>query len=496
MSEKEDEKETTPDGVNNVMKNHVFCDHVYDYKETIEQLKQIIAFSEPHHTKIRVKFKVADGHKFDIRLPEFMLVRDKTNEHWVQRIENEMYGVVITYGGQVIPSYPHLRNFLEDKFKLQRCIAETKMNGTNIAICEPYSDTIIRTRTRLNPTDFPVPTYFNETINNICDDKIRDRLKSDRDYVLKKYPDWFLNECDCEYIGLKPVQVARHIFKDSLFDKKSDASKSLSRYCYFFELMGKINPIIVEGEVKYGQYDFDYKMILFDVWDMQEYRFLNRDEKSKLAAEYNLELVEQLFKFDTKEDTIKAVEMLRKYSDEHLIEGFVVKDDKTRIKVKSEKVLSEARRSLAIMKGRIHIDDMLNYVAKVVSAEYLKKPDEFNTLVDMMMTEALADYPKKIVNYKKPVIQQFIADKMAIFAVDEIMNEKKWSDKAEMFRYINTELPLRFKPLKDYIDYETEKNTEDKKLRKEMKKRRTLLFGKITTFCMKRMRSEGDINKK
>ena len=131
--------------------------------------------------------------------------------------------------------------------------------------------------------------------------------------------------------------------------------------------------------------------------------------------------------------------------------------------------------------------DIYNYVGKVVSADCLKRPEEFDYLVEQIQAEAKVDYPSEIVEKQKDYIQELISEQMAIFVADAIMSEKTFKDKGELFRYINLELPKRFYPLKSYIDFEVEKKTEDIKLRKKMQERRKDIMKPVVRFCFKKM---------
>ncbi len=169
------------------------------------------------------------------------------------------------------------------------------------------------------------------------------------------------------------------------------------------------------------------------------------------------------------------------------IEGFVLKNGVEIIKIKPNAILESAYRLNALMKGYIYGPDLLNYISKVVNMEHLSKPEEYETLIDLIVEEARADYLDDIIEKNRNQIRKRLAENMAIMVAIKIMEEQTFEDKAALFRYLNSEIPKRFEPLKSYIDFELEKLTTDLKLKKRMKRRRTALFSKVANYCMKNM---------
>lgn len=213
--------------------------------------------------------------------------------------------------------------------------------------------------------------------------------------MLAKYPQWYLFEADGEYVGLKIQEVV-----NSILDVNHITSYN-NDYVFYFELVGKINPIIIDSEMKYGLYDKDYDIILFDIMNKKTQTFLDRKEKELVAEILGIKLVSLQFTFNDIESLKKSISFIKSEADVHLSEGFVLKNSKEIVKVKSDVVLQNAYRLNAMMKGYIDLNDMYNYISKTVSAEYLKRPDEFDNLVELVQIEAMADYPEEIVNKQK-----------------------------------------------------------------------------------------------
>lgn len=402
------------------------------------------------------------------------------DEYWVQRSENQWYGLSISPEGKIMYSYPHLRNINDDtEIHLENCQLEEKMNGTNIIISE--YDGVVNIRTRMNPNsiEFPVPTFFNETISQIANKELSKYISNLRKEMLEKYPSWYIYEADGTYVGLKTQETVRHMVN---VDKITSAHPN---FVYYFELLGRINPIIVDSEFKYGRYNIDYGMILFDIFNKNDLSFLSRKDKEKIAVEQRLILVPVKYNFSKIEDLRKAIPEIKKAADDKLSEGFVLKNGIDIIKLKSDIVLTSARRLYAILKGYIDLNDMSNYISKVVTVEYLKMPEKFNELVELIEEEAKADYPEEIIIKQSSQIQKRIAYFMSILVTNELIKEHKFETSDEMYRFLNSELPRRFEPLRSYIDYDLEKSVTDKKLKEEMKRRRVELFSKVSKYCMK-----------
>ncbi len=413
---------------------------------------------------------------------KMMFTKDKQHGYWIQRLENQYYGLSVLPDGTIVYGYPHLTNIKDDtKFSLQSCYLEKKENGTCIPISIYNGIPNIRTRMNPIPVEFPIPTFWNSTINSITDDKLKSKISQMRDEMLTKYPQWYLFEADGEYVGLRVQEVVKSILDVDHITSYND------NYVFYFELVGKINPIIIDSEMKYGLYDCDYDMILFDIMDKRTHTFLDRKEKELVADKLGIKLVSLQFTFNDTESLKKAIPFMKSEADVHLSEGFVLKNGKDIIKVKSDIVLQNAYRLNAMMRGYIDLNDMYNYISKTVSAEYLKRPDEFDNLVELVQIEATADYPEEIVNKQKNQIQKYIAYQMAVFVADKIISEQTFETPDALYRYLNIEIPKQFIPLKSYIDFETEKSTEDKEVRERMKRVRTNLFSVVAKFCMKKL---------
>ena len=406
----------------------------------------------------------------------------KKDNYWVQRIPNIYYGFVIKDNGTIIPSYPHLNNYREDRIEFRLCNAytEDKLNGTNIAIAKIDGKIMIRTRGIPDSQDFPVTIFKNDELDMITDKKIKKKIFDIRKDMVSRYPEYYINMGNFDFIALKTQVVVNDILKDKI-EKMFDA---FPEYMFFFELVGKINPIIIEGTAEYGMYDFDKDMILIDILDMEKNIFASRDKKEYLAKYFALNIVEETMTFINMNEVKKSVDKIRQNADENKQEGYVLKFNDTRIKIKSDLVLSAARRSIAIMKGYIYPDDLNEYMSKVITSDALRHPDKFNELVDEVSMEAKTDYPDELVNNNRYTIMKKITIQMAIFLVDDIMKEKDWkNNKDELFRYMNLEIPKRFKPLQKYMDFNLEQATKDMKLKKRLKHRRTEIFKKVSKYC-------------
>ena len=231
---------------------------------TNEEIKKILDCKET-----KIKFKKDNYSLFFSRKQKY--------NFWIQRIENKHYGLVVDFEGNVIPSYPHLHNINTEWLNIENCYAEEKVNGTNVGIAKINDKIIIRTRMSPFPSDFPIPTFFNRTLNEIKDIKVKEELLNLRKEITEKYKPWYVLEGDGTYTGLKVVDCVKDILGEILFQM----FKKYPDYMFFFELLGKINPILVEGEAKYGRYDFDYKLILFDILDIKNNKFLEPAKNKK-----------------------------------------------------------------------------------------------------------------------------------------------------------------------------------------------------------------------
>lgn len=393
--------------------------------------------------------------------------------YYIQRLENDMYGHVF-YNGIWIPSYPHLSNIKDGtKLTLEKCVLEEKLNGTNVGIGK-YG---IRTRMNPFPTEFTVPTFWNSTINEMINKDISRRLLSLRNEMFNRYPEWYVVAGDGEYVGLKVQKVVRHILDVDRIQKYGNFG-----YMFFFELIGKINPIIIDSDVEFGLYDFDYKMVLLDV--LKDGRFVDREMKERIASDMGFEIVPVRFSFNRIDELRMSIPMIKSEALVHKIEGYVLKNGSEMVKVKADVILESAYRLNAISKGYIYLPDLLNYISKVVSVDSLSRPEEYENLIDMIVEEARADYKEEIITNSMNQIRKHIADSMAVLVADKILGETVFTSRDGMFRYLNTEIPKRFEPLKSYIDYELEKTTEDKETREKMKRRRTNLFSKVAKYCL------------
>lgn len=429
-----------------------------------------------------------DTTKCKIKLGDdsYLFTKDKKDGYWINRRENREYGLVITSDGTVVWGYPHLINIKDStELKLNKYILELKLNGTNVIVSKYNDKIIMRTRMSLN-SEFPVPTFWNNNINGIQDKEIQKRLLDMRNEMICKYPQYYIFEAYGEYVGLKYQKVIEDILPIKII------TDTYSKYVFYFELFGKLNPIVIDDKFIYGVYIEDYDIVLFDIFDKESQTFLHRYLKEGIADTLKLKLVPVLYNFSNVDDLRKAIPHLKEEADRNLIEGMVLKPisdtiyGEDIIKVKGEIVLNSARRLEAVLKGFIMLNDLYNYISKVVSSESLKAPEKFNEIVELVGMEAVADnYSEEIVAKNKKDIQKRIAYQMAVLVADQIIKEHKFETSDELYRFINLELPKRFEPLRDYIDYELEKSTEDKKLKEKMKRRRVELFSKVAKYCMK-----------
>jgi len=412
------------------------------------------------------------------------------SEYWIQRRENELYGWVL-FDNTWILSYPHLTNIKDTtNLSIESSILELKENGTNICIGR-YKNNItgidfdvIRTRTSPFPEEFPIPTFWNETINSMKNKQLSEKLLQLRTEMLSKYPKWFINSGDGEYIGLRVQEVVHNII---------DVNKTVSfnhNYNFYFELCGRINPIIIDSEITFGLHDFDYKMILFDIYDRTNNKFLSRQEKEDIAKKLNLEIIPIQFVFTSISKLREAIDFIKASAEAQKIDGFVLKNGNEMIKVKPQTILESAYRLNSMLKGHIYLPDLLNYISKVVTADALKRPEEYNNIVEQIVEEARSDYSEEIVNNGYHEIQRRIAHYMAILTAEQIMQEKTFSSIGEMFTFLNLEIPKRFVPLNKYMNFELEKTTDDKDLRDKLKRKRTDIFSKVAKYCMKKIKNE------
>ena len=406
----------------------------------------------------------------------------KKDDYWVQRIPNIYYGFVVKENGTIIPSYPHLNNYKENRleFALTNAYNEDKHNGTNLALGKFDGEIIKRTRTVPNSQDFPVTIFSNDDLNQIKDENIKKKIFDIRKEMVSKYPEYYINMGNFEFVGLK-TQV---VVKDILGDKIEKMFNSFPEYMFFFELVGKINPIIIEGTAEYGMYDFDKDLILIDILHIKTNVFVSREKKEFMAKHINLNIVEKTMSFNNPDEVKCLISKIKENADINKQEGYVLKFENTRIKIKSDMVLSAARRSVAIMKGYIYPDDLNEYMSKIITTDALKHPNKFDELINEISMEAKIDYPNELVDNNKYIIMKKVAIKMAIFLADDIIKEKDWkNNKDELFRFMNLEIPKRFKPLQKYMDFNLEQSTKDMKLKKRLKHRRVEIFKKVSGYC-------------
>ena len=420
---------------------------------------------------------------FNGKILRFTKEKHGDGNYYVQRSENDVYGIVF-YEGTWIHSYPHLNNIRSrTKFTLESFILEEKVNGTHVSIGRyllgdrKHLD-VIRTRMSPFPTEFPVPAFWNSNIEGMVRKDISKKILDLRTEMLEKHPDWYILAGEGEYVGLKIQEVV-----NSLIDVK-EIVNLYHEYDFHFELVGKINPIIIDSEFEFGKYVFDAKLILLDIFYRDYRRFLPRDTKEQIANDLGLELVPVRFNFDTIESLKLAVDSIRKEAEENRIEGYVIKNGAEIVKIKPNAILQSAYRLNSIMKGYIFTPDLVDYIAKIVTLEYLSEPEDFDKLVELIAEEARADYTGEMVEKNKGKIRRILAHEMALMVAVQIMDEREFGSKGEMFSFINTELPKRFEPLKSYIDFEVEKTTTDKALAKRMKRRRKDLMKKVTKYCL------------
>lgn len=441
---------------------------------TIEDVENILVESKTKLTRVRYN---------DFSL---LFLKDSHDDkpYYVQKKENPFYGRVF-FEGSWIHSYPHLRNIKTTTvLTIDESVVEEKVNGTNIGIGKYPIGNVIRTRMSPFPEEFPVMTFLNSTINGMVKEHNKVKLQGLRDEMLAKYPDWYINAGDGEYIGLKVQEVVNHIIDvDEILNAYPD-------FAFYFELIGKINPIIIDTELEYGFYDFDYKLILLDVYDRKNKGFIDRKTKESVAEELSLDIASVVFRFDSIIELQKAIKDIKLKAEYNKIEGYVLKNGVEIIKIKPDAILESAYRLNALMKGYIYTPDLLSYISRVVTMDHLSKPDEYDTLVDLIAEEARADYLDDLIQKNRNQIRKRLAESMAIMVAIKIMEEQTFEDKGDLFRYLNTEIPIRFEPLKSYIDFELERTTTDLKLKKKMKKRRTKMFSKVSTYCMKNMKED------
>jgi len=448
---------------------------------SLSEIEQILKNSINKEEKV-----IFDKHSmFFSRMPYL------NSEYWIQRRENKLYGWAF-FDNIWIPSYPHLHNIKETtKLTIEDSILELKANGTNICIGRFKSGTtgadfnVIRTRMSPFSEEFPIPTFWNETIDNLKNKQISERLSHLRTEMLTKYPNWFVYAGDGEYVGLKVKEVVHHIL---------DVEKIITyntEYSFYFELCGKINPIIIDSEVTFGLYEFDYKMYLFDIYDRVNNKFFSRKEKEEIALDLNLEIIPIQFSFNSISNLMNAIEFIKASAEKLQIDGFVLKNGCEMVKVKPKTVLDSAYRLNSMLKGFIYLPDLLNYISKVVTVEALKHPEEYDNIVEQIVEEAKSDYSEEIVKNNYNEIQKRIAHYMAILTAEQIMQEKTFTSIGEMFTFMNIEIPKRFVPLNKYMNFELEKTTEDKELRDKLKRKRTDMFSKVAKYCMKKINKNG-----
>ena len=440
---------------------------------TIEEVEQILLSMETYIIRI----------DFNDKILRFTKESRDDITYYVQRKENDIYGIVFC-DGVWLHSYPHLSNIRDTtKFTLDECILEEKVNGTHIILGKyslPNGNDLEVIRTRMNPfpTEFPVPAFWNSHIDGLIRRDIADRITAIRTEMLEKHPEWFIFAGEGEYVGLKVQEIVNSVIEvKAILDAYPDHN-------FHFELVGNINPIVVDSEFEFGRYDFDVGLILIDIFYKPDRAFVDRSTKEKMAKELLLELVPVRFNFTTVENMRHSIDGIKRMASDNKIEGFVIKNTAEIVKIKPDVILHSAYRVNSIMKGRIYNPDLLNYISKIVTMEYLSQPEDFDKLVQLIADEAREDYTGEMVQKNMIRIRKFLAHEMALLITINILKERKFASRDEMFRYLNTEIPKRFEPLKSYIDYNLEKTSTDVLLVKRMKRRRKDLMRKVTKYCL------------
>lgn len=301
-------------------------------------------------------------------------------EGWHQTLQNELYGWFFA-ADLIIPSYMHLRNYRPRDFdEIRGAIAEHKYNGTNLQIAYlPELDyVLLRTRMAVAPDKFIVPSLSDKKLIQL------------RKKVLEEYSNAY--HVDEGVVFLK-MDFIRKLLKER-YPRVLDPNY-IRGYHLFFELYGFMNPIIIDKEAEFGMYDVPLDIVLIDVLRLDDYVFLSRDEREALATKLEVRCPEVIATVSNP----SVVSQLKKYADEHKIEGFVLKKGGQRIKLKSDVVLSLARREQAIQKGIVLDEDIMAYIEK---ASGYTSASQLSHLVESVMHEAEADYPPEITarNYK------------------------------------------------------------------------------------------------
>ncbi len=416
-------------------------------------------------------------------------------DYVIQRIENKYYGwALVDLSGArfVFPGYPHLRNINPDDYKPGvPVILEHKYNGTNIGIWNSPYGLLFRTRRSILPNEFQVPTLFLSEIKSIRDEEVRRKLL-DRLNKLKEMNLPFMNIVgEGDYVGIKVREAIQYVG-----DLRGiDFTKLPQDKIFFFEFYGGANVIMIDEELKHGIYPLDnpLDLVLIDVFDMNEARFLSREEKEELARAYNLPLPEVFFE-GYMDKLVKDIDRFRKLASSEGIEGFVVKSSEFMLKLKSDEVLDFARRGHAIMKGYILPADLLEYCNRAIEStisdfRYVGE-EEFKRAVESAMLEAYADYPRDLVDRKRRVFEEEIARQIAIRSMIPVVEQWKESgmDRNEMFRKLNYEMVRRLPFISRWVNIDEEKRMKDvdKREYKRMKERRKRIMNPVINVIIRR----------
>ena len=268
------------------------------------------------------------------------LIFSKSGEYYlIQRVENKYLGLAYNIKEKtIILNYPHISNKKESDV-IGGGFVEPKYNGTNYGIViDEKSNMYFRTRGSINPEIF---------INMINSGIEKNEPLQGIDvniYNSKKEKLMALFEAGkargyCDDFGNFILKNVNDILNSRL---KNILGKEYHEYKIagiFGEIISPYNPIVVDRNIKYGQYYFDnidFKYAVFDILLEKngQYEFADPSALSELIPkDINIEPVEFM-----KIEDINS--MLDKYIME---EGVIIKTKDSYFKVKREEVLEWER---------------------------------------------------------------------------------------------------------------------------------------------------------
>ena len=296
-----------------------------------------------------------DSNNFKFRLNTNNLIFSKSGNYLIQRVQNKFLGLAYsTEEKTFIFNYPHISNKSE-KDQITEGFIEPKYNGTNYAyLVDEKGNMYFRTRGSINPeiilNTINSAIISNQQISGI-NSAVFNSWKEKYSFILNKgkengYVDQFGNFV-LDKVNQEIKDQLSFIINNKINGFNINGSKIVG---IFGELISPYNPIIIDGNIKFGQYMLlktDFVLIIFDILVYKPEKTDSFGNKSEGYYEFlDPNMLEILIK-DT--DYVKRVDyekmselksMFDKYDAE---EGLVIKTKEAYLKFKRTDVLDWER---------------------------------------------------------------------------------------------------------------------------------------------------------